>query len=675
MLTPEQRLKLKSAGYSDVKINAFEAQKTTKEAQTAQQPGYLDRVKSDFQTRREEVKNINAGNASLPEKILQNAGQVAGGAADLVAEAPGIKQGLDLVGKGVGQVAKVPGIKQGVELGMETYNKLPENIRKDLEAVVNIASLAPVGFGAKGGLKAGEVALDAVKTGSKAVKTGAKAVGKVSGEIIPTADRIVNSQVSKALDLTAGDIKNINLSTGNEVGEFLARKNLIRGNKAETTTALKDFFDTNYKTVRDEIGKVKTTYKQEAVPRYKQALQEIQKQVGETTGLESTAQEIKTLLKKKDVSLDDVQRAKELLDEHFSLYKVTGDIKEGATKQGLTNLRKDLKDFIEKEVQSNSGTDIRALNNEVSTAKSTLNAIEARSTRGLTASNIKIGDLGVFGVGSMFGGPLVGVAALAAKKILGTSAVRLKFAKWVDGISDARKVMLREKLLKGEVPEEVSKLLNQFSESKNQNIAKKARAKKDSISGNTTSKGLKVKGESISPVKSDPLITEARKYKSAEEFVKAKGEPLYHGTSGQGATDISTNGFKITDKGNAGSGVSLSSNKNISSEIFAGKSGKVIESFLAPDAKLMDGTKFDSIITDLVKNKKMPYKTPQEQSIVDSLAAKQAQKLGFDGVDWRKSGDGIESLSDEVRVWNTDKVKTKSQLTDIYNQAHGKIKK
>ena len=492
MLTPEQRLKLKNAGYSDTKINVFEARKSIKETEATQEPGYLERLKGDFQTRREEIKDINTGDTSLPEKILQNAGQVAGGAFDIVAEAPGIKQGLDLAGKGLEQVAKVPGIKQGVELGIETYKKLPENIQKDLEAVVNIASLIPVGLGAKGGVKAGELALDAAKTGAKAVKTGAKSVGKVAGEIIPSADRVVNFQVSKALDLTAGDIKNINLATGNEVGEFMARKNLIRGNKVETTKALQDFFDTNYKTVREEIGKVDKTYKQSEVPRYEQALKEIQKQVGETTGLEEATKEINTLLKKKTVDLNDVQRVKELLDQHFSLYKVTGDVKEGVTKQGLSNLRKDLKGFIEKEVKDNTGVDIGGLNNEVSTAKSTLNAIEVRSTKGLTASNIKVGDLGAFGVGSMFGGPVVGLASVVAKKVLGTSAVRLKFAKWLDALSDAKKIRIREELLKGSVPKEIENLLNQ-SNSMPKSMSINTAKKNASISPKSTTKRLKVK--------------------------------------------------------------------------------------------------------------------------------------------------------------------------------------
>lgn len=184
--------------------------------------------------------------------------------------------------------------------------------------------------------------------------------------------------------------------------------------------------------------------------------------------------------------------------------------------------------------------------------------------------------------------------------------------------------------------------------------------------------GLTIENVSKKPLQSN-LIQEAKKYKSAEEFIKAQGTPVYHGTDISSADSISKSGVKIMGNGNAESGISLSTNKKISN-IFSGKDGKILDLVISPDAKLMNGDEFDSILGKLVREKKMPYKTKQEQSIVDSMAAKEAKKLGYDGVDWRGQSEGIESLSDEIRVWNTDKIKTKSQLQDIWNKAHGKLK-
>jgi len=442
-------------------------------------------IKSDFmsigkdilsgsQKRAENIQEIRAkkeaGTKGTVPAIFETAGQLAGAGADAIGS----------VFKGGVKLALTPKAEEKVkglvtEFGQEVmqrpevqkvitwYDSLPEDKKDALDAVGGFASLAGEFTGVGAGQKV-------VKQGVKTAKQGAKAVAetagdiatatkKITGEIIPSTDRIVNAQVTKALDLTAGDVKNINLSTGNEVGEFLANKNLIKANKVETEKALKDFYDTSYKTVREEISKVSNSYNPTDVPRYKQALEEIQKQVGTTTGLEDATKEIDALLKKEVVTLNDIQRAKELLDEHFSLYKVTGDVKEGVAKQGLSNVRKDLKEFIEKEVKDNTGADIKSLNNDVSTSRSTLDAIEERSTRGLTSSNIKIGDLGVFGLGSAVGSPILGVGAVIAKKIIESSAVRLKIAKYLDKLSDARKLKIQEKLIQGEMPKEIIKIV------------------------------------------------------------------------------------------------------------------------------------------------------------------------------------------------------------------------
>ena len=657
------------------------------------EPSYTERLKSSFQERKEEVKNIRSGTASFPEKILQEAGQVAGGAFDIVTQAPVIKQGLDIAGEGIKALSETAPIKAvgeaispATQKALDTWNSLPENIKKDIEAGINIASIIPIGVGTKAGLVAGEKVLSTgaktIKTGVEGVKGATKATSKVAGEIIPTADRLVNFQVSKALDLTAGDIKNINLATGNEVGEFLATKNLIRGNKIETTKALQDFFNENYKIVREEIGKVKNTYKPTKVPRYKQALEEIQKQVGETTGLEDVTKEINSLLKKKSIELNDVQRVKELLDEHFSLYKVTGDVKEGVAKQGLSNLRKELKDFIEKEVKNNVGTDIGVLNNEVSTAKSTLNAIEARSTRGLTASNLKIGDIGVFGVGSMFGGPLAGVAAVAAKKILGTSAVRLKFAKWLDGISDARKVKIRKTLLGGKVPEEVNKLLNQ-SNSIPKAISTNITKKNASISPKSTTKSLKGKGET--PKQLDPLAAEARKYKSAEEFVKAQPKLFHSGTADIKEVNLGKTKFSKT--------FYLSDNADYAKS-FGGKNSTINEMVIDTKAKLIDLRKpteqqiaeiSQAIQREVGKPAKYgegfsfyPYSTTD---VINGIKAGKAHYSELPQIKQILKGLGYDGqitaevpYAKNIGIWNKDVIKTKSQLTDFYNKVVGRKK-
>src|SRR3990167_4721090 len=389
-------------------------------------PNYFQRVSQDFKERGQNVIDIAKKDSSLNASAgqflgggLQMAGQVAGSVGDIIGEAfaPLLKPVLEKVAQTkIGQ--KITPIVSDISQKYNTWATENPEASKNLEAVLNLGSLIPIGGGAsvaKQGVKG------ITKTGVESIgKIGTKlgqqtaAVRKVAGDVIPSKGRIVNYEVSRALDLSPGDISNISKATGNEVGTYLAAKNLIRGNKADTVKSLKQFKNTQYNKVREEIGKVKKIYNQTDVPRLKQTLKEIQKKIDEVPGLEEASKEVKQILGKKKISLNDVQRTKELLDEHFSLYKVTGEVAETIAKKGLSNLRKELKEFVEKEVKNTTKTDIQGLNNDVATSRSILDAIETRSPKGLTRSNLRMGDFATFGLATGFtgGNILVGAAAV-----------------------------------------------------------------------------------------------------------------------------------------------------------------------------------------------------------------------------------------------------------------------
>ena len=71
--------------------------------------------------------------------------------------------------------------------------------------------------------------------------------------------------------------------------------------------------------------------------------------------------------------------------------------------------------------------------------------------------------MGTFGVGAGIGlgNPLTGIAAVVAKKIIETPFVRLKVAKYIDKLSDARKAKIAKELQSGKVPEEIQNIVNQ----------------------------------------------------------------------------------------------------------------------------------------------------------------------------------------------------------------------
>jgi hypothetical protein len=150
------------------------------------------------------------------------------------------------------------------------------------------------------------------------------------------------------------------------------------------------------------------------------------------------------------------------------------------------------------------------------------------------------------------------------------------------------------------------------------------------------------------------LEQEALKYKSAEEFVRAQGSPLYRG----GHTyDQSL----VTDRG-----VSMATSKE-NAQWFAGgygpdaaKSGKTIEKlYLKPDSKILNLNDVPKDVLDGFKKLNSGNTTLNEELALVNYARKQ----GYDAIDLAPWGEA------EVRVINKDVIRTKQQLTDLYNQS------
>lgn len=364
------------------------------------------------------------------------------------------------------------------KLGIDTIEKYDawakENpmTAKNIEGAINVASILPVGKGVgvvtevgevaaeQGAKVAGKVATQAGKAGTR-VGEMASGVSKVAGDVIPTRQQLVSDQLTKALDLTQGDVSNILLSTGNDVGEFIARNNLIKGNKKETVAAVKELTDQQYKVVRDNIKQVTKDYTSKEIADVKKSLSVLKKEVKDIPGLEKVYSQVVSLGKKSTYKLEDVQKIKELLDDQFSLYKATGDVKDVTKAKGLANVRKSLKEFIEKEVRDTTGADIAQLNNDVATGKSIINLSTKRSTRGLTRANVSLSDLGAFAGGSAIGSPLVGAAALIVKRIGESPTIRLKVANFLNSLGKTEKAAIKKQLLSGEAPESIKKIVSQ----------------------------------------------------------------------------------------------------------------------------------------------------------------------------------------------------------------------
>lgn len=175
-------------------------------------------------------------------------------------------------------------------------------------------------------------------------------------------------------------------------------------------------------------------------------------------------------------------------------------------------------------------------------------------------------------------------------------------------------------------------------------------------------------GDEIPP-ELKPLAEEAKKYKSADEFVKAQSERFYHGTMGNNVPSIQDGGFKIKDRGPDNSpGLSITTDSEIA-RTFGGKDkGVVLDAFLKKGSRI---AKLDDIV------KEMSNKGVQEDSIypkgtqtsIEVSAIKYAAKNGYDGIDLRNAKSTLYEGLGEIRVFNPESIKTKKQLIDFYNKS------
>lgn len=420
------------------------------------QPGFIQRVKESYNAGYGKAKQgvSEVANSKNPVNFME--GVLKGGAGAVEATFSPISAAVEPAVKPVVNYA-ADKLSNNASFQKFATSKAGEVTSRALEDVNNLNTIAGA---VAGGMETPKVA---GKVGSNLRPREFSAPNPIKlpeagknfvKDVVPNSDRIINHQVTQALDLTPGDLNNIARSTGHEVGRFLADENLLGNNKEITMSNVENFFKENYANVRSEIGKVNTVYKPNQVPRYVEALKSIKQKVDNVPGLQKVGVEVNNLLNKKNISLKDVQRVKELMDDHFSIYKATGDVGDNIAKEGLNNIRHDIQHFIEEQVNKHAGTDIKELNNNVSTAKGIMDAVETRNPRGLTRSNFKIGDLAVAGYGFSLGGPLGATAAIFFKKLYDSPSVKLRFSKWLDTVTDAQKARMSETLDRGQIPPE-----------------------------------------------------------------------------------------------------------------------------------------------------------------------------------------------------------------------------
>lgn len=160
-------------------------------------------------------------------------------------------------------------------------------------------------------------------------------------------------------------------------------------------------------------------------------------------------------------------------------------------------------------------------------------------------------------------------------------------------------------------------------------------------------------------VREAELAEEAKKYQSAEEFVKSQGAPVYHGTQGKFEEfDISRAG-KATDSGMFGEGFYFTNNLKEAQTYTRGK-GEVKQVYLTMKNPYTINKKSD---IPKIETPDTTIKDLSNAPVNYSRAfTKHLQEQGYDGV--------IDNLSvyKQYVVFDAKNIKTKSQLTEIWNK-------
>jgi len=279
------------------------------------------------------------------------------------------------------------------------------------------------------------------------------------------------------------------------------------------------------------------------------------------------------------------------------------------------------------------------------------------------ASGLKVGTyaragLGVFGV-STFNLPAILTAIIASPEV----AVRLLRAygftnKTAQPIIKALYNMAND-VNNFRLPGQMQKYVDEYLKNPKMGMSIEdiTRSQPELAQTGKNIKGNQAQLSSPKPtIKSTPestLLSEAKKYKSAEEFVNSQSK-LFRAGEPFDAKKITSQGVSLTPN--------IDRAKNWH-KYLGSFDKRVSEVYISPNAKIMSFSQIpDTLFKKLTNGKLMPNETKGLESF--SKMAEFAKSKGYDGLDLTPFGEN------ELRIVNPKVLQTKSQLTDIWNKAN-----
>lgn len=718
--------------------------------ETPKEEGVFSKIGSALKTRGQDIyktmKQTATGEINPLETGVRVVGDIVGGATDVAFEGlkagakavlpekaeQRVKQlGLDILQTDIGK-AGVSALSKGVQ-EYEKWKEQNPRIAESLEGVLNIASILP--------------AEKVLGVGAKVVKPAAKLAGEAVGEAATTAGKSLAKNVEKrAIDDVVNLVrKSTKEMTTAEKQELLktgkASESILGGLKSKPSTSdyaiaevAQGFVDPSKKVI-ENITSIKDGIRQKATSLV-DYLRRANVPLDETNTLKKSISEAELpLVMKSDTAM------KNMYDNVVEKFmEFTKDKKDMA---GLLEARQQFDDWVETQIPSiwDEGGKYKPLNQAVTKMRQKVNDYIAENSYhffpdtaqnpvrnilkeqsllyeavdNMAINNAKRIDKGLIErassairsnpISSIVGAGAVGLSIPAMAGIISSPAAIAALTTY-GMYRIGKKVITSEAIQKGlsEFLLKAGKTLNPEGKKAVQELADKLAEVNMSLSKKA---GLTIEDVSEGGFKSpavgqtaDP-IQEAKKYKSAEEFVEAQGKPIYHGTQG----DFEVFAPKSPTEGLAGkAGTYFTTNLTEAS----GFGKNIKEVHISPNAKIKveyaNDMPAEIKAERIFQARREGYDAVQLKS-VQPLRGNRAElaqvnkeinelKPKIDELNQRMLDGEItpeQNLSDPLMVkwsellekrnpthtivFNTDIIKTKSQLTDIWNKANRKPSK
>lgn len=424
--------------YGEAGVQAF----NSKTISPQEDKGFISRVGADLSKRISDVtssfkKEVTPEGTPLGGIRLgmRTAGAIAGGITDIAGE--GIKSisnatGLTEAIKPVGlAVLDTPIGKAGldaIKTGTEAYNTFKQthpDVANSLEDVLNVASLLPVGAGAK---ITGQGALDVTKG---ALKVGSEQIGKVTDFVIPKVGQVIDKAPANIMQRVAripkGAQNEFQKMAGESVGEYLAKRDIF-GNIDTITEKLYNRFKQSKSTADNALESLPGTFEP---PQVKTALEELlarEKRVSspgaESPNLARTG-ELLNKYNTQGLTMKEINEAKRLYEANVKLdfSKLTNP--EGVAK--ANNLDNAIRKWQFSKAEELGMKNLGEINRETRLAKSLLDSL-GKEYYGSAGNNL----VGLTDWVVLSGGDPTAMSSFLVKKIFSDKSVQSAVAKYLN---------------------------------------------------------------------------------------------------------------------------------------------------------------------------------------------------------------------------------------------------